>query len=165
MIPINFNVDVNEPSAPPLPASAGTVNAVANTLRVGGANGIQTIKNSTAGDLIIGFNEASGTTVGATSASLTIDVPTNSVDTYQILVAGLADNNDAVGAYGNACAKNIAGVASLVGLADLIVNKDASLVTANVTISTSANTFQVNVFGVVGRTINWTITLPGIAGA
>jgi hypothetical protein len=163
-IPINLNVDLNEPTTGPLPASGGTVNAVTNNIRIGGSNGIQTIQNGTPGDLIIGFVEASGTTIGATTASLSITVPLNSVETYQIIVSGLADNNDGVGAYGTAVAKNIAGVASIVGTADLIVNRDASLDGSNVTSGVSGNQFLVTVLGVVGRTINWNIALPGIVG-
>lgn len=163
-VPINFNVDLDEPTTAALTASAGTVNAVSNDIRIGGTNGIQTIKNGTAGDLIIGFVEASGTTVGATTASLSITVPLNSVETYQIIVSGLADNNDGVGAYGTAVAKNIAGVASIVGTADLIVNRDASLGGTNVTTGVSGDQFLVTVLGVAGRTINWNIALPGIVG-
>ncbi len=163
-IPINFNLDINEPTADALPASSGTVSSVANNIRIGGSNGIQTIQNSVAGEFIIGFVEASGTTVGATTASLTITVPLNSVETYQIIVSGLADNNDGVGAYGTAVAKNIAGVASIVGTADLIVNRDVSLLGTNVTTSVAGDQFLVNVLGVAGRTINWNIALPGIVG-
>jgi hypothetical protein len=163
-IPINFNVDLNEPFTPALLAASGTVNAVTNNIRIGGTNGIQTIQNGTLGDLIIGFVEASGTTVGATTASLSITVPLNSVETYQIIVSGLADNNDGVGAYGTAVCKNIAGVASIVGTADLIVNRDASLAGTNVTTGVSGNQFLVTVLGVAGRTINWNIALPGIVG-
>lgn len=162
IIPLNFNVDLNEPTTAALLASAGTVTAVSNNIRIGGTNGIQTIQNGTAGDLIIGFVEASGTTVGATTASLSITVSLNSVETYQIIVSGLADNNDGVGAYGTAVAKNIAGVASIVGTADLIVNRDASLAGTNVTTGVAGDQFLVTVLGVVGRTINWNIALPGI---
>jgi hypothetical protein len=161
-VPINFNVDLNEPFTPALPASAGTVNAVSNNLRIGGTNGIQTITNGNPGDLIIGFVEASGTTVGSATASLSLTIPINTVETYQIIVAGIADNNDGVGAYGSAVAKNIAGTASIIGNADLIINRDASLAGTNVVVSAAGNQFLVYVFGVVGRTIKWNIALPGI---
>lgn len=163
-VPLSFEVDLDEPTTAALPASAGSVTAVSQVLRIGGTNGIQTIKNGTAGDLIIGFVESSGTTVGATTASLSITVPLNSVETYQIIVSGLADNNDGVGAYGTAVAKNIAGVASIVGTADLIVNRDDSLDGTNVTTGVSGDQFLVTVLGVAGRTINWNIALPGIVG-
>lgn len=163
-IPINFNLDINEPTTGPLPASAGAATAVVNNIRVGGSNGIQTIQTGTLGEILIGFVEASGTTVGATTASLSITVPTNTVETYQIIVSGLADNNDGVGAYGTAVAKNIAGVASIVGTADLIVNRDASLAGTNVTTGVAGDQFLVTVLGVAGRTINWNIALPGIVG-
>ena len=161
-VPINFNLDINEPTTGPLPASSGTATSVANNIRVGGSNGIQTIQTGTAGEILIGFVETSGTTVGATTASLSITVPLNTVETYQIIVSGLADNNDGVGAYGTAVAKNIAGTASIVGTADLIVNRDASLGGTNVTTGVSGDQFLVTVLGAAGRTINWNIALPGI---
>lgn len=165
--PLSISVDISEPTTAALPASGGSVTAVSQVLRIGGTNGIQTIKNGTLGDLIIGFVEASGTTVDAATASLSIAVPINSVETYQILVSGLADDNSGIGAYGTAVAKNIAGTVSIVGTADLIVNRDLSLSgtnPANVAVSFSGGSFLVTVTGKLGRTINWNIALPGIVG-
>lgn len=162
--PLSVAVDIDEPTVDALPASEGSVTAVSQVLRIGGMNGIQTIKNGTLGDLVIGFIGDSGTTVGAATASLSVTVALNSVETYQIIVSGIADNNDGVGAYGTAVAKNIAGTASIIGTADLIVNRDASLAGTNVTTSVAGNQFLVTVLGVAGRTINWNIALPGIVG-
>ncbi len=165
MVPINFEIDVNDPTIPAAPASAGTVNAVANNLRVAGGNGIQTFKTSTAGDLVIGFIEGSGTTVGAVTASVQLQIPLNAVETYQVLVAGIADNNAGIGAYGSVVAKNIAATASIVGTATLSVHKDASLNNGNITLGVSGDNLVVTVKGVAGRTINWVVVFPGIAGA
>jgi hypothetical protein len=163
-VPLSISVDINEPTTSALPASSGTVSAVGQTLRLGGANGIQTIQNATAGNLIIGFVEASGPTNGAVTASLSLAVPNNSAETFQIIVSGLADDNSAIGAWGTATAKNIGGTASIVGICDLIVNAEAALTGANVTVSASGGNFLVTVTGVAGKLINWNIALPGIVG-
>ncbi len=164
VIPINFNVDVNDPGIGPLPADAGTVNAVANDIRIGGGNGIQTYKTSTPGDLLIAFVEGSGTTPGAATASAVFTVPTDSTETYQVLVSGYSNLNTSIGAYGSVVVKNVAGTASIIGVPTLAVHKEASLAAGNVTFGVSGADFLVTVTGVAGNNINWSVVLPGISG-
>ena len=80
-VPIDFNLDDADLTIASVPASGGTAIAVANAIRLAGTNGIQTIQTATAGEIVIGFYEANGTTTGVEAASLTITVPTNTVET------------------------------------------------------------------------------------
>ncbi len=166
-VPTSFTTDVQDLTIPALPAATGTVAPVANVLRVGGQDGIQTYQTGNAGDLLIAFVSRGGQTIGATTVSLIVPVNLNSTETYQVLVAGLADNNDGIGAFGSFVVKNIAGTASIVGggTVSLVVHKDASLITGNVTVTVVGSNVSINVLGVAGRTIDWFINLPGIAVA
>lgn len=165
-VPTSFALDVEDTAIVPgdIPASAGSAVPVANVLRVSGDNGIKTIYTPNAsGNATIRFIRGETTTVGfATSVCLSQPVETGTTLTIQIIIAGYGDNNDAIGAYGTAVVKNVAGTASLIEEVDLIVNADTSLEDCDFNVLTSGANLEVNVTGVPGVTIAWTTALPGI---
>lgn len=146
------------------------VNATASKIQLNGDNGIQTyaLTALTSGDtnvLQIGFTRGFVTTVGAvTTPILSITVPTNSAFTMQIIVSGLADNNDALGGSAVATFKNIAGTVSIVDILDFAFNGDLSLVAGTFTVTAAGAVISVNAVGVAGRTINWGACTPGTIG-
>ena len=162
-VPTSFGTDLNDPTVLAAAAAGGSVTAVANVIRMAGDNGIKTAQTSESGDLQIRFIRGQdSTTDDETITLITQAIPTDSTLTIQIIVAGFASDNSAIGAYGTAVVKNVAGVASLVDDVDLIVNKEAALAAANITVTTSGSDLLVNVLGVAGLNINWGAALPGI---
>lgn len=159
----SFGTDLNDPTVPAASAAGGTVAPVSNVIRAAGDNGIKTVQTSQAGDLQIRFIRGQDTTTGVQTVTLiTQSIPTDSTLTIQIIVAGFASDNSAIGAYGTAVVKNVAGTASLIDDVDLIVNKETALSAANITVTTSGSDLLVNVLGVAGLDINWGAALPGI---
>jgi hypothetical protein len=162
-VPLAFATDSSEVLSGPLAAAGGSSVPVANTLRVGGVDGIVTFSTATSGELVISFLGTTETTVGATTASAVVNTTTNTVETYQVLVAGMATTGGSgIGAYGSVVVKNNSGVAAIIGIIDLVVNKDAALSAANISVGVSAGNLIVTVTGVAGLTINWGINFPGI---
>ena len=163
-VPTSFETDLQDTDTAALTPSTGTVVPQSNTLRIGGDNGIKTYEiTQEAGSMTVGFIRGEGQTVGAASANIiTQATNTNSTMTIQIIAAGFADNNDAVGIYGTAVVKNIAGTVTVVNDVDLIKNSDVSLDATDLSVSGSGSNFIVSVTGVAGRTIDWSIALPGI---
>lgn len=169
-IPTAFTTDQTDSTTAALAAFGGTAIPVANTLRVGGDNGIATYAVALVpGALTIGFIRGAAVTTDGTTVTpiLTQPTNTNSTMTAQVLVAGFCTTNtSSIGAYGTFVIKNIAGTASLVEVADFIRSADASLSTPNpepqITVTTSGPNWIVNVVGVAGLTINWEACLPGI---
>lgn len=161
----SYTTDLEDLTVGAAPAAQGTVVAQSNILRVAGDNGIKTVETSEPGDLQIRFIRGSAVTsdgAGQTQTAIMQEILSDATMTIQIIVAGFSADNLGVGAYGTAVVKNVAGTLSLIGAVDLIVNKDAALTTANVTVTTSGTDLLVNVVGVAGKTITWTACLPGI---
>ncbi|MGA8762155.1 MAG: hypothetical protein WB562_04620 [Candidatus Sulfotelmatobacter sp.] len=170
-VPLNFITDLVDLTIPTAPTGLGSVVPQANTLRVFGGAGIITYETGHAGDLFITFIRVKGTTIGATTLTATFNTAgnDNATFTFQVLVAGFGDDGSGVGSYGSLVCKNVAGIASIVGQnsdnIDLIIKNDTSLNGVNVTVTTSGALVQINCIGIVGRTIDWEISFPGIAAA
>ncbi len=171
-VPTSFTTDLIDLDTVALSTVGnGTVVPQANVLRLGGDNGIKTYEiDKEAGSLTVGFIRGSGTTTNVqTTAIITQAVPDNSAMTIQIIAAGYADNTQAAGLYGTAVVKNIGGTVTVVsGNAngvDLIKNTDATLATVDLTVTASTSNFVVSVVGVAGRTIEWSVALPGIVAS
>ena len=164
----SYATDLEDLTVPAAPAAGGSVVSVTNILRVAGDNGIKTVETSNPGDLQIRFIRGETTTsdgAGQTQTVISQQILNNATMTIQIIVAGFSADNLGIGAYGTASVKNVAGTLSLLDPLDLIVNKDAALGAANVTVTTSGTSLQVNVVGVAGKTIKWTACLPGIVAS
>jgi hypothetical protein len=167
-VPTSFAADQSDPAIVPgdIAVSAGSATPQANVLRVAGDHGISTVVSpNVAGVLILRFISGYVTTVGAvTTTAVTQPIPTNTTMTIQILGSGYADENSAVGFWGTAVVKNVAGVVTIINTVDLVFNRDSSgtLNTANATVTASGANLLVNVVGVAGRTIAWGVNLPGI---
>lgn len=166
-VPTSFTTDVNDTTIVPgdIPASAGSSVPQANILRVSGDNGIKTVATpNAAGNLTIRFiRDGAQTTDGTTvTPILTQTTATDTTLTVQIIVSGFSDANDSYGAYATVVINNTAGTARVVGDADFIINSDASLATAEITVTVSGADFVVNATGVAATTIDWTVALPGI---
>jgi hypothetical protein len=135
-------------------------------LQVYGDNGILTVTNDTDTDVIqIRFSRAEATTVGATTTTvIEFDIPLNTVMTMKIIINGLADNNEALGAEVSTTVKNIAGTSSRIDNNDIIFDAEATLVAAvaAIEVDDATDTIRVRATGVAGRTINWAVCTPGI---
>jgi hypothetical protein len=163
-VPTSFTVDKNDTTITTINAFQGTVVPQANVLRLGGDNGIVTNQTAVPGALIIDFQRGSVITVGAvTSTAFSFVLATGQSLTIQVIVVG-NDEPDGltVGGYCTATVKNVAGTASLIGTADIIVNRDPGLPGTTFTVGTTGPSFIVQVTGSVGKTINWTVALPGV---
>lgn len=163
-IPTSFQTDAQDTSTLALTAAGGTAVPQGNILRIGGDNGIKTYEiTQEAGSLTVGFIRGEGQTVGAVSTDIITQLTnTNSTMTIQIIAAGYADNNESIGIYGTAVVRNVSDTVTVVNTVDLIKNSDASLAGASLSVSGSGSSFVVTVTGVAIRTINWSVTLPGI---
>lgn len=164
----NFSTDLTDPDilSANIPAPSGVlVEPLAGVVRIAGDNGIKAVSSVNApGAVTLRFVRGTVETIGAVAVNcITQTIPTNTTLTMQIVVAGFSTAGDGIGAYGSAVVKNVAGVCSLVGTRDLIVNKDIGLNAANITVTVVGTNFLVNVLGVAGKTIGWTTCLPGIA--
>lgn len=167
IIPTSFTVDItDDTTVVGVPPVGGTVVPQANILRVTGDNGINTVASTAfPGVMIIYFTRGEVTTVGATtSACLTYPINTDSALTMQLIVIGRdTTTGDAVGGYSTCTVKNVAGVVSVIGTPDIIVNRGTTFAnTVTFTVSGSGSNFVVNVTGEAGKTIKWTAALPGI---
>lgn len=157
-----FKTDLNDPTVPAASTALGTVVPQSHVVRIAGDNGIKTVETSEPGDLQLRFIRGSNQTVGATTETLiTQPTLTDSTATFQIIVAGFSTDDLAVGAYGTAVIKNVAGTVSVVNTVDLIVNKDTGLDAANITVTISGTDILINAVGVTAKTIDWTACLPG----
>ncbi len=170
-VPTEFTTDIQDLTiiASDIPSPLGSSVPIANIERLSGDDGIRTVStpNAIGNNVTFRFIRGRTTTSGAaTSTIITQPTLSDTVMTIQIIVAGYADNGAGafagIGAYGTAVVKNTAGVATLVNTADLIVNAEASLGAANVTVTTVGANLLVNVLGVAGFDIEWGACLPGI---
>ncbi len=166
IIPTSFTVDITDnTTVTGVPTSAGTVVPQSNVMRVTGDNGINTVASAAfPGVMIIYFVRGEVTTTGfVTSTALSYPVNTDSALTIQVIVVGRdIVSGDAVGGYSTCTVKNVAGTVSVVGTFDIIINRDSSLTGADFTITGSGSNLLVNVVGSFGKTIKWTVCLPGI---
>lgn len=164
-VPTSFGTDLQDLTVGAAAAAQGTVVPQVNVLRAAGDNGIKTVQTNNPGDLQIRFIRGSTVTsdgAGQTQTAITQAILSNATMTIQIIVAGYSADNLGIGAYGTAAVKNVAGTLTVLDPVDLIVNADAALAAANVTVTTSGTNLLVNVVGVAGKTITWTACLPGI---
>lgn len=146
----------------PIPTN---VTALANTIYLNGENGIQTYALTSIDENYaqIGFTRDSVQTIGAvTENCLQLLTTTNTCFTLQVLVSGIADNDEAIGGYTTATIKNIAGIVSLVDEPDIITQSDVGLASGTFAINVSGSFVNIDVTGVAGRTINWACCTPGI---
>lgn len=167
-VPTNFELDQNDPFAPPAPPGGGNTVPQANNLRVSGDHGITTVQNSQPGDLIIRFIDGLDDTTNVQTVTI-LEQPTNSDSTtvLQVLIAGYGINTNtllaySIGSYGTAVVKNIAGVATIVSNDDFILNGDPELGGCVLNITTSGSDFVVEVTGVQDYFIEWHCIAPGI---
>lgn len=172
-VPTSFTTDQIDTTTAALSAPNGTVVPQANILRVGGNNGVATYQVlNQAGSLEIGFISGGPvTTVNNSSTTiLTQPTPTNSTTTTQILVAGYGSDGSSFGASAWAVINNTAGVATLIGTVDFIVNAsplnlpNGTIANATLSVTTSGANFSINVVGPPSGTITitWEACLPGI---
>lgn len=162
-VPTEFDTDLQDLTVGAAPTAEGSVIPQSHKIRIAGDNGIKSVETSNAGDLQLRFIRGSTTTTGAvTETAITQPILTNATLTIQIIVAGYSTDNLGIGAYGTAVVKNVGGTLSLINTVDLIVNADTGLTAANITVTTSGTNLLVNVVGVSGKTIAWTVCLPGI---
>jgi len=161
----SYTTDFVDLTIPAAPIAGGTVVPQAHILRVAGGNGIATYQTSNPGDLFISFQQAKGVTVGSQTFQTSFPVPSNTTLTFQVIIAAFADNSDGAGCYGSIICKNVAGTASIISAIDLLLAFDSTLNGINVTASTSGANMQINCLGIAGRTINWTVSFPGICQA
>jgi hypothetical protein len=154
-------------SASDVGASAGTVSAQGNVLRVFGNNGIVTSQISgDAGVLEINFDHSKGETNGAVLDNLFfLSIPVGKTYTLQYLVSGISitDGTSSIGASGTACIKNVSGVASLVGVPSKTVYNDAPLAGCVITPGAGIGGFVINVTGVAGQDIQWGASVTGFS--
>lgn len=147
-VPTSFTTDVGGPAVP-----------VANVLVLTGANGIKTTGS---GNIVtIGYNGDSVTSSdggGQTQTILTIPTTNNSAQTYQFLLAGFdSANGICFGGSMIGVARNIGGVVTVLVQPDKFSDKDAALAAADFNMIASGSNVVVQVTGVAGHTIDWTI--------
>lgn len=164
-VPTSFTTDKIESYN--FSAGAGTAIPSGNNIQLYGDNGIETVTESTQTSVIqVRFTRGETTTsdgAGQTQTALSLTTVNNTVITFQVLVAGF-DSADSigVGGYTTATVINIAGVASLIDIPDIIVNRSAGLTTSTFTVDTSGAQARIRVTGDATKTINWTVCTPGI---
>lgn len=172
-VPTSFTTDQQDSITAALSSPNGTAVPQANVLRIGGDNGVATYQIvNQPGAMTIGFIRGGPvTTVNNASATiLTQPTPTNSTTTTQILVAGYGSDGSSFGASAWAVINNTAGVTSLIGTVDFIVNAsplnlpNGTIANATLSVTTSGANFSVNVVGPPSGTITitWEACLPGI---
>lgn len=165
-----FDLDISDATILSVAAAGGSAVPVSHAIRITGDNGITTVAlPNVPGAFEIRFSRGEVQTVGAvTSNVITLPLVNNSTITLQIIATGYSDNNEGIGGYGTITVKNVAGVASLVGTSgpvDLLISADSSLTSGTVTVTVAGGSLLVNVKGVAGRIINWTVALPGIVSS
>jgi hypothetical protein len=156
-IPTSITTDIAGPAVP-----------AANVLVITGANGIRTTGS---GNIVtIGYNGGSSTTSdggGQTQTILTIPTTTNSAQTYQFLLIGYDSANGIC--YGGqllGVARNVAGTVTVLATPDKFFDKDAALAAASFSMVASGTNVLVQVTGVAGHTIDWTvINAAGVVSA
>lgn len=168
-VPTSFTTDFVDLTIPAVPAAEGAVAPQDNTLRVTGSAGIATYETGNPGDLLITFLRSKGVTSDETSQTFTTLFSTasdaNQTLTFQIIISGYSDNGLGVGCYGSVVCKNVAGVASIIGTIDLILQYDPALAGVNVTVASAGANLEINCIGISPRTIQWEVVFPGISGA
>lgn len=173
-VPTSFETDLQDTTTLALTPSTGSAVPQANTLRIGGDNGIKTYEvTNVPGALTIGYIRGDDTTVGATTADLiTQATNTNSTLTFQFQLSGFSTtDNTGIGIFGFGSVINIAGAVTVVNTVEFVRNTTDFIAPpaldpingASVAIVPSGSSFIVRVTGVAGLTINWSAILPGVA--
>jgi hypothetical protein len=147
-----------------VPASVGSVVPQSNILRTVGQNGIQTFQpTNVAGALEIGFNRGTNTTLGvATATILTITPPDNDTTTFQILISGYDSTaNIGVGGQIVGTVRKTAGVVTVLGTPDIIVNGDAVINSSTYTIVASGANVLVQATSASVNTVTWEAITAG----
>jgi hypothetical protein len=177
-IPTSVTTDEIDSLTPAIGLPLGTVVPQTNIIRMGGDNGIATYEIANQpGAMTVGFIRGGPVTTVDNSSTLIISnqpTPTNSTTTVQILVSGFGSDSTSYGAYATVVIGNVAGVASVVGSVDFIVNAsplilplnpaNGNIANSTLSITTAGPNFSVNVVGPpIGTiTITWEACLPGI---
>jgi len=165
---VSLRADDNDTSVSSIIQPTPTnVTASANVIILNGDNGIETaaIPNVASNAVQVRFSRGSVTTsdgAGQTQTVLEFTTLNNTTLTLQILVAGYSTDNLGVGGYTTASVVNVAGVATLIDVPDIIVQTQAGLAAATFTVDTSGANLRIRVTGVAGKTINWSCCTPGI---
>ncbi len=149
-IPTQFTTDVGGPAVP-----------VANNLNIFGDNGIIT---SGSGDTVtVKFNEGTNTTIGvATSTIMTITPPDNDTTTLQILISGYDSTaNIGVGGQIVGTIRKTAGVVTVLGTPDVIVNGDPVIDGSTYTLVASGGNVLVRATSASPNTVTWTAITAG----
>lgn len=146
--------------------TGGAVPPTGNNINVVGTGSITVTGNPATSTLTISINDnivtgtattTDGTTYVPFSASANIPLPTASTCvSIRANMAGMdTSNNLAIGGELIGCAKNVAGVVSIVGTSDLTKNNDNTLSAWTANLTSSGTNVQVEVRGVGAHTINW----------
>ncbi len=162
-------------SAPPPPSVAtsyventGTAVPAANVLNVLGINGITTTGSGntiTISNTDIILTGTATTTDGTTyvpftaSANIPLTGASTSVAIRANIVGMDVPNGLAIGGELIGCARNIAGVITIVDVPDLTRNNDVTLAAWTADLGSSGTNVQVQVRGVAGHTINWRVII------
>lgn len=154
-IPTSFTTDKQENFA--YDSGAGSAVPKNNVLQLYGDNGIETVTNDTDTDVVhIRFSQGYATTTNVqTQTLLTITLRTNTAFTINIIVNGFSDANDVAGGSLTTTLKNVAGVASIVGENDFILDSDTSLNGAKASLEASGDQVLLKVTGVAATVIQW----------
>lgn len=166
-VPTSFGVMFDDAGGQP-----GLVTPSNNKVYVDGTNGIITRAQTTdaADDTIqIGFANGEATTsdgAGQTQTALQFTTTTNSAFTVTALFSAFEPaTNLAFGGRLLIICKNVAGVVSIVAELENIDVGDAAIAACSFTAAGAGALLNLNVTGIAGRTINWTVITPGITGA
>lgn len=163
-VPTSFSTDGQDTSTASVPAAIGSAVPQANILRAFGANGIKTYQTTLVpGVLEIGFNSGTNTTLGiATATILTITPTDNDTTTYQILISGYdPSSNLGVGGQIIGTIRKTAGVVTVLGTPDVIVNGDPVLNNSTFTIVASGGNVLVQATSASVDTVTWTAITAG----
>jgi len=159
-VPTSITTDQVDTTTASFPASTGTVVPQSNILRIVGVDGIQTFQSTLVpGVLEIGYNGGNITTVGAvTVTALTITPTNNSAQTYQFLIAGYDSANGlAIGGQLLGVCRVVAGTLTVLSTPDRFFDADSALGTGIFNMVASGGSLLVQVTGVAGHTIDWTV--------
>ncbi len=150
----------------------GTATPSNHKLYILGTNGLVTFTETTdaPNDTVqIGFATAATVTsdgAGQTQTILTFATTNNSSFALQAMFTAYeAATGNAFGGRMLVLCKNVAGVVTIVSELENFGGGDAALLTCSFTAAGAGTLLDLNVTGVAGRTIDWSVITPGIVGA
>ena len=146
----------------------GTATPAANILNVLGGNGIRTSgSGSTVTISMDNSGETTGQTIGAVTTNIsTVDLgSTPGTYSFRMNVAGYVsagtDSGDGIGYFFTGVTRTDGAAATIIGTPEKFGFEDAALLVADVSLSVSVNNLVVDVLGVAGDTIEWSVLTNG----